>query len=263
LRSFFLYDYCIAGSPGFNHPRSAYRKHYSTETSLFHLLDSIYRAADNGRATLLLSPNLSAAFDTIDHNILLNHLTSSFGIMGSSSHNWIKSYLSNRFFSVPYAFMLHSSFGVPRLSVLGPSFPCKSHLLLQLYPLIVSINDTQPFLFRSPASLSSSLCSLQWCVYSHHNGLVLNPTKTKAICFGPNLRLKSLSNLTSMAVARSSVSLVDYVKLLGVTFDSHLNFDEHISNVCSSSYFHISAIFDLSLTQKLPRTSPELLSVPN
>jgi len=35
---------------------------------------------------------------------------------------------------------------------------------------------------------------------------------------------------------------VDYVKLLGVTFDKHLNFDKHISNVCSSSYFHIRAL---------------------
>jgi len=40
---------------------------------------------------------------------------------------------------------------------------------------------------------------------------------------------------------RTSLSLVDYVKLLGVTFDEHLNFDEHISNVCSKSYFHIRA----------------------
>jgi len=32
------------------------------------------------------------------------------------------------------------------------------------------------------------------------------------------------------------------VKLLGVTYDKHLNFDKHISNVCSSSYFHICAI---------------------
>ena len=70
---------------------------HSTETSLIHLLDSIYHAADNGLATLLLSLDLSASFDTIDHIIHLNRLTSSFGIMGSS-HNWLKSYLSNRSF---------------------------------------------------------------------------------------------------------------------------------------------------------------------
>jgi len=36
--------------------------------------------------------------------------------------------------------------------------------------------------------------------------------------------------------------LVDYVKLLAITFDKHFNFDQHISNVCSSSYFHICAL---------------------
>jgi len=103
------------------------------------------------------------------------------------------------------------------------------------------------FVFLSPSSLSSSLCSRQRCFSSLHswfihNGLVLNPTKTEAICIGTSPRLQSLSHLTSIAVAGISVSLVDYVKLLGVTFDKHLNFYEHISNVCSSSYFHIRAL---------------------
>jgi len=43
-------------------------------------------------------------------------------------------------------------------------------------------------------------------------------------------------------VAGTSVSRVDYAKLLGVTFDKHLNYDKHISNVCSSSYFHIRTL---------------------
>jgi len=102
--------------------------------------------------------------------------------------------------------------------------------------------DTQLFVFFFPAYTSSSLCSVQRCISSLHswfihNGLVLNPTKTEAICFDTSPRLKSLSNLTSIEVVGTSISLVDYVKLLGVTFDKHLNFDQHIPNVCSSSYF--------------------------
>jgi len=50
----------------------------TVHTSLIHLLDSIYHAADNGLATLLLSLDLSAAFNIIDHTILFNCLTSSF-----------------------------------------------------------------------------------------------------------------------------------------------------------------------------------------
>jgi len=108
-------------------------------------------------------------------------------------------------------------------------------------------DDTQLFVFLSPASLFSSLCSLQWCISSLHsrlihNDLVLNPTKTEAICFGTNPQLPSLSNLTSIEDAGTSVSLVNYIKLLGVTFDKHLKVDKYIYNVCSSSYFHIRAV---------------------
>ena len=246
----------IAISPNFNTMQSAYRKHHSTETSLVHLLDSIYHAADNGLATLLLSLDLSAAFDTIDHTTLLNRLTSGFGIMGSA-HNWLRSYLSNRSFSVisgsTSSSTLSSSCGVPQGSVLGPIL-----FIIYVSPIasIVSshgvnqqqyADDTQLFLFLSPASLSSKLASLQQCVSSLHswflhNGLVLHPSKTEAICLGTNPRLKSLSDLTFIDVAGVSVPLTNHVKLIGVTFDSLLNFDKHVSNVCSSSYFHIRAL---------------------
>jgi len=186
-----------------------------------------------------------AFFDTIDHTILLNRLTSSFGIMGSS-HNWLKSYLSIRSFSVTSgsssSFKLPSSCGVLRGSVLGP------YLFTIYVPRIASfvsshdVNQQQyaddtytAFCLPFPATLSSSLCSFQRCVsplYSWfvHNGLVLNPTKTEAICFGTSPRLQSLSNLNSIKDAG-----IDSVKQLGVTFDKHLNFH----NVCTSSYFPI------------------------
>jgi len=241
----------IASSPSFNHLQSAYPKHHSTETSLIHLLDYIYHAAEMGSP--LFSLDLSAAFDTIDHTILLNRLASSFGIMGSS-HNWLNSYLSNRFFSVTSgfssSFKIPSSCGIPQGTVLGPAL---FKMCVTPFTSIVSshsvnqqqyADDTQLFVFLSPLSLSSSL---QRCVSSLnswfiHNGLVVNPTKTEAIWFGTSPRLQSLSSLTSIEVAGTSVSLVDYVKLLGITFDKHLNFDNHISNVCSSSYIHIRAL---------------------
>jgi len=86
-----------------------------------------------------------------------------------------------------------------------------------------------------------------------------------AICFGTSPRLQSFPILTSIEVAGTRFSLVDYVKLLGVTFDKHHYFDKYIFNICSSSYFHISALRHIRpfLTQKLPRPLPELLLVPD
>ena len=55
-------------------------KNYSTETVLLLVLDNIYSSIDQGLSTLLESLDLSSAFDTIDHNILINRLQTCFGI---------------------------------------------------------------------------------------------------------------------------------------------------------------------------------------
>ena len=73
--------------------------------------------------TLICLLDLSAAFDTIDHDILLTRLSSWFGIHGSVL-NWFKSYLSSRTFCVKcndcFSSLHTSLYGVPQGSVLGP-----------------------------------------------------------------------------------------------------------------------------------------------
>jgi len=70
------------------------------ETALLHTLNSIYSSADRSQSTLLVSFDLNAAFDTIDHKILVNTLSNSFGI-SVSAPGWLTSYLSNRSQLVP------------------------------------------------------------------------------------------------------------------------------------------------------------------
>ena len=87
------------------------------------MLDDVYTAADNGKATMLLSLDLSAAFDTIDHHILVERLRVSFGVTGAALA-WISSYLTNRSQAVQIGAdrsnVSTCSFGVPQGSVLGP-----------------------------------------------------------------------------------------------------------------------------------------------
>ena len=111
--------------------------------------------------------DLSAAFDTIDHNILLSRLSSWFSIHGTVL-NWFKSYLSSRSFRVRCSGSLSSPhgflYGVPHGSVLGP-------LLFILYttPLISShfldhhlyADGTQIFLSFRPPDFHSNLTHLQ------------------------------------------------------------------------------------------------------
>ena len=75
--------------------QSAYRKCHSTETALTAVFSNIIEKLDKGNLVLLAMLDLSAAFDCVDHEILLNRLKRSYGIQ-SLAHSWIKSYLTDR-----------------------------------------------------------------------------------------------------------------------------------------------------------------------
>ena len=102
--------------------QSAYRQNRRTETLLLCVTDSLLCKADNRQVSLLTLLDQSAAFDTIDHNILLNRLSYSFGISGTVFKGFI-SYLTNRTQSVCVGDLnpspLPLKYGVPQGSVLG------------------------------------------------------------------------------------------------------------------------------------------------
>jgi len=130
---------------------------------------------DFGSSTLLVSLDLSEAFDTIDHVTLINHLRTSFGITGSVL-SWLQSYLSNRTQSVRIGH--HSSTltrcttGVPQGSVLGP-------LLFATYTSPIATitrsfqvfhqqyaDDTQLFIALNPSDPSSDIANLTTCLHA-------------------------------------------------------------------------------------------------
>ena len=75
--------------------QSAYGQFFSTETAVLKVVTDVLTAMDRGQITLLGMFDLSAAFDTVDHAILLRRLEVSFGIRGVAL-NWFASYLSGR-----------------------------------------------------------------------------------------------------------------------------------------------------------------------
>ncbi len=104
---------------------------HSTETALIRVTNDLLLSSDRGCISLLVLLDLSAAFNTIDHNILLNRLKYSVGISGSALA-WFKSYLSDHHRIVAVneevSYRLQVQYGVPQGSVLGP-------LLFTLYIL--------------------------------------------------------------------------------------------------------------------------------
>jgi len=113
----------ILDSPNFNNCQSAYRPGCSTESAVQLLLHRIYSTSDEGRLMLLVSLDLSAAFDMVEHATLLDRLSCSFGVLGVA-YSWIRSYLDGRAQSVrmgSYSSAVTSCpVGVPQGSVLGP-----------------------------------------------------------------------------------------------------------------------------------------------
>ncbi|XP_010787619.1 uncharacterized protein [Notothenia coriiceps] len=101
---------------------SGFRPHHSTETALIKVLNSLLTSADTGSLNILILLDLSAAFDTVSHTILLTRLRD-IGIEGTALR-WLQSYLSDRSHFI--SLNNHSSTtasvtqGVPKGSVLGP-----------------------------------------------------------------------------------------------------------------------------------------------
>ena len=105
--------------------QSGFRRSHSTETAVLKVYNDTVLASDKGEVTVLLLFDYSAAFDTVDHGILLSILEKSFGVTGTAL-DWIRSFLVGRF----QIFQIGSDkssavilfFGLPQGTILGPLF---------------------------------------------------------------------------------------------------------------------------------------------
>ena len=249
----------VVGTGKFNPLQSAYRKLHGTETALLKIMDDLYRIIDQRSAAVLIGLDLSAAFDTIDHEILTNRLQSTFAVSGTALQ-WIQSYLRERpqyvKIGIECSATLLSDVGVPQGSVLGPflfsiyvspisaviaSFDMQFHQYAddtQLYTAVKSGADTQSI--RRLEECSQAV--RDWFL---DNGMLLNPGKSEVLLIGTQAQVKKFaegSARSSIAVACTDIKFSVKLKSLGVTIDQSLSFDDHIKNVVKASNFHIRAL---------------------
>ena len=189
-----------------NSHQSAYCKHHSTETALLYIHDHLVSAVGSQKVSCLCLLDLSSAFDTIDHDILITHLSSWFGIRGSIL-SWFKSYLSSCCFHVKCETDLSSwytsSCGVPQGSVLGPLLFVMCTTPLSTLISSCSLNhhlyadDTQLFLSFLPTDLDSSIDHLHNALdriffWLTANLLTLNSPKTEFLLIGLSKQLAKI-----------------------------------------------------------------------
>ena len=221
--------------------QSGYRLLHSTSTCLTDVTNKILYNMDKGQLTGMVFLDLSKAFDTIDHDLMLNKLIS----LGFSDTAviWFKTYLTNRSQSVYVNGVVSDPqsipFGIPQGSILGP-------LLFITYindlPSVSTNCDIQ--LYADDTLLfynSSSIEDIESCLsadlsnvisWLDSNFLFLNYTKTKVMLLGTHQRLAKVNDFCVSANS-ATIGRVYQFKYLGLVLDTTLSWNDHIDHISS------------------------------
>ena len=219
-----------------------FREGHSCENAISELVSEIVKRQQEGMYTLALFLDLSKAFDSLEHNVLLNKLTR-YGIRGKTNE-WFASYLQNRKMrvkcniastgTVEYSQYQTVNYGIPQGSCLGPLI-----FIIFTNDLNTQLMNTTSLLFADDTTIYKShrhLRYLKWCVeedmrrlinWFKANKLTLNLGKTVCVLFQKNGQRQTITlDLDNIQIINAKE-----VKFLGLWLDEYLNWYTHVQKL--------------------------------
>ena len=218
------------------------RKLNSTETALLYFTDEILKNMDDKKVTVIVLPDMSKAFGSIRHDLMLSKLRS-IGVSNAVC-NWFGSYLSQRNQVVNIANCicdpLPLTVGVPHSSILGPvlftlyvndllSVPRHCQAMGYIHHTKISLGLPPSQITDAVTALNKDLSDIaRWCCI---NSLLINP---KLLVTGVPQLMRALPPILPVKLLGKEIKPVTVAKDLGVMIDSSGSYNEHVTKTVSN-----------------------------